>query len=133
MDSILLIGEDLTVLEGRAAALAITGASVTCCTSSELENDFGSGMFDLVILCHTIQPGFKRSSLTAEIFRRWPQAPILQVVRGRGQLSAESGLEANMAFGELGSLAQLTVKLLGKPPAEEWRPLSSWIATKQAA
>src|SRR5579863_840545 len=80
MDKVLIIGEDRVISARRAAILSHSGASVTCCRVAELDLHMWNEAFDLVVLCHTLKPGVQRSVVVAEVYRRWPEARVLQVV-----------------------------------------------------
>lgn len=134
MDRILLIGEESSLLTTRAEILAKTGACVTCCDMNSLNALLWDRSFDLVILCHTLLgSGVRRSCLIADIYRRWPQASVLQVVRGHGDHAAETGLDASLTWREPGELVNSAVKLLGKPPQAEWFSVFEDAATGYAA
>lgn len=79
MSRILLAGEDLHLLETRAAVLARTGASVLWGTSQKAELLLTSECFDLLVLCHTLSDG-QREKLTALAQQRWPMTTPLQLV-----------------------------------------------------
>jgi hypothetical protein len=132
MDRILLIGEQPSLLATRANILAKTGVSVTCCDINQLNVLLRNENFDLVILCHTLlRSGVQRSCVISDIYRRWPQASILQVVGGYGDRAAETGLDTSLMWRAPGELVQTAVKLLGKPPQKEW--LSFFEETPYAA
>jgi hypothetical protein len=135
MDRILLIGEQPSLLTTRAEILAKTGACVTCCDMSQLDSLLWDRSFDLVILCHTLlEASVRRSCLIADVYRHWPQAGVLQVVRGYGDQAAETGLDTNfLMWREPGELVNAAVKLLGKPPQAEWISAFEDIATGYAA
>jgi DNA-binding response OmpR family regulator len=79
MSRILLAGEDLHLLETRAAVLARTGASVLWGTSQKAELLLTSECFDLLVLCHTLSDR-QREKITALANRRWPMTTVLQLV-----------------------------------------------------
>lgn len=106
MDTILLIGEDIQLLKSRALTLALTGASVTYCISSELDLHKRCEMFDLVILCHTLKSATHRSLITAEIYRRWPDAFVLRLIRGDGDLSSQFYVDTNLSLREPAEFVQ---------------------------
>lgn len=131
MENVLLIGEDSALLDARADALKRTGTTVTCCHAGELDLHPWNEQYDLVILCHTLKSGVERSLIVAEIYRRWPQARVLQVVTGYGRLTAESGMDASIVVGDLGEqgeLVEMSLELLGKSRGDKWRPLSNHVA-----
>jgi hypothetical protein len=134
MDSILLIGEQPSLLETRAEILTKTGARVTCCDTDHLDVLLRDGSFDLVILCHTLlESGVRRSCVIADVYRRWPQASILQVVRGYGNQAAETGLDTSLMWQDPGGLVQAAVRLLGRPPQDQWHTLSEYTPISRAA
>ncbi|MDP9052113.1 MAG: hypothetical protein M3O31_15545 [Acidobacteriota bacterium] len=112
MDTILLIGEDIQLLESHAITLALTGASVTCCLSSELDLHQRREMFDLVVLCHTLESAIRRSLIAAEIYRRWPDAFILRIVRRDGDLSSQFDVDTNLALRDPAEFVQSAVAAL---------------------
>jgi hypothetical protein len=131
MESILLIGEDCALLNGRAEALEITGANVTCCSAAELDHHLWTETYDLVVLCNTLKPGVERSLIVAEVYRRWPQARVLQVVVGSEKLPAAPGVDATLVMGDLGEygeLVEVSMELLGKSRRHKWRPISNRFA-----
>jgi hypothetical protein len=134
MDRILLIGEQPSLLETRAEILAKTGACVTCCDTNQLNVLLKDGSFDLVILCHTlfISP-VRRSCVIADVYRRWPQASVLQVVRGHGKQEDETGLDTSLMWRTPGELVQAAVRLLGTLPQEQRGPPSKHTPTVHAA
>jgi DNA-binding response OmpR family regulator len=76
---ILLAGDDLRLLETRAAVLGRTGAMVRWAARSEVELLLRQEHFDLLIFCHTL-PMEQRERLTAFARQRWPRIFILQLV-----------------------------------------------------
>jgi hypothetical protein len=54
MPKILLVGQDVRLLETRAAVLKKTGADVVYCIGSQVFNIIASEMPDLVVLCHSL-------------------------------------------------------------------------------
>jgi hypothetical protein len=128
MENVLLVGEDSALLNGRAEALAITGADVTCCNAAELDRHLWSETYDLVVLCHTLKSGVERSLIVAEVYRRWPEARVLQVVTNSGRLPGESGVDASIVVGDMGEhgeLVEMSMELLGRSRGDKWRPLSN--------
>lgn len=128
MENVLLVGEDTALLDARADVLARTGANVTCCHAGDLDRHLWSETYDLVVLCQTLKSGVERSLIVAEIYRRWPQARVLQVVTGYERLPAESGVDASIVVGDMGEqgeLVEMSMELLGRSRRDKWRPLSS--------
>jgi len=72
------VGEDFALLATRAALLARTNASVTCCNSAEFATHLDRERFDLVILCYSLEDSV-RQMISADVHRRWPKARILLV------------------------------------------------------
>jgi len=128
MENVLLVGEDSALLEGWANSLAEGGAFVTCCNASEFDLHLWKETYDLVVLCHTLKPGVERSLIATEVYRRWPQARILQVISGTSRQPAESSVDGNIVVGDMGErgeLVEMSLELLGKSRQSKWRPLSS--------
>ena len=121
MENILMVGEDSVLLLQRAAILQNLGAGITCCNSAQLDTHRWNENVDLVVLCHTIKPGVHRSVVIAEVYRRWPQARILQVLAGPVEPESASDRVAG-DLGEQGELIELSVQFLRKPPESEWYP-----------
>jgi hypothetical protein len=127
MNQILLIGEQPSLLANRAEMLVRTGARITCCDMNQLCGLLLTGDFDLVILCHTLLPfGVRRSCAISDIYRRWPRAGVLQVVRGYGKQAAETGLDTTLTWGDPGELVRTAVRALGEPPQAEWLDSSAY-------
>lgn len=127
MDRILLIGEQPSLLANRAEILAKTGACVTCCNMGQFDILLREGSFDLVILCYTLlSSGVRRSCLIADVYRHWPHANVLQVVRGRGDLAADTGLDSSLMWRDPCDLVQAALKLLGGPPQDQWQDFSGY-------
>ena len=121
MERILLIGEQPLLLTARAEILVGTGARITCCDTNQLRGLLWDGDFDLVILCHTLlRYGVRRSCAISDVYRRWPRASLLQVVRGYGKQAARTGLDTSFIWGDSCELVQAVVRALGKPPQAEW-------------
>jgi hypothetical protein len=134
MDQILLIGEQPSLLATRAEILAKTGALVTCCDMTQLFGLLRDGNFDLVILCDTLlESGVRRSCVISDVYRRWPRASVLQVVRGHGARVAETGLDTSLTWGDSSQLVQAVLRVLGKPPQEEWLAFSEYAPIAYAA
>jgi hypothetical protein len=121
MEKILIIGEDPVLLFQRAALLQQSGASVAFCDLAQLDAHPWNEMIDLVVLCHSLKPGVHRSVVVAEIYRRWPNARILQAIAGPGEPVSTSDLVVG-DMGERGNLLDLSIKLLRKSPKSEWYP-----------
>lgn len=79
MYRILLAGDDLRLLETRAAVLGRTGSVVRWAARREVELFLREEHFDLLIFCHTL-PMEQRERLTAFARQRWPKIFILQLV-----------------------------------------------------
>lgn len=79
METILLIGEDLPLLASRSAVLSRLGVTVFCYTSADLEAHPPSQDVDLALLCHTLPPDRRQTTIQI-IHERWkPRAKILQL------------------------------------------------------
>src|SRR5690349_19778410 len=79
MSKILLISEDESLLNTRAAVLKRTNAEVIKSSGQSLSDLFVEGPIDLVVICHGIlEP--RREIIYGVVRRRWPGARILQVV-----------------------------------------------------
>jgi CheY-like chemotaxis protein len=89
MKKILAVGEDSSLLATRAALLNTTGASVTCCNSRGFASVHDADLFDLAILCHSLEHAARRA-ITREIHRRSPLTFILL-------LASEDDLPDSMA------------------------------------
>jgi CheY-like chemotaxis protein len=112
MQKILLAGDDLRLLETRAAVLSRTGASVVCWSADEALARISRGKFDLVVLCHTI-PDAEARMLSHEIRRLWPQTRIVQVVSGVEGEKVYEGVEVDaMSAADPGRLIRCTTELL---------------------
>jgi DNA-binding response OmpR family regulator len=79
MYRILLAGDDLRLLETRAAVLGKTGSVVRWGSSVEAEFFLREEQFDMLILCHTLSAE-QRERLMAFARKRWPKIYILQLV-----------------------------------------------------
>jgi hypothetical protein len=75
---ILAVGEDFALLATRAALLAKTNASVTCCNSVEFATELNRDRFDLVILCYSLGESV-RQTISVDVHLRWPKARVLQI------------------------------------------------------
>lgn len=121
MENILMVGEDSVLLLQRAAILQKLGANVTCCDSTQLDTHRWNENVDLVVLCHTIKPGVHRSVVIADVYRRWPQARILQVLADPVEPASTSARVAG-DLGEQGELLELSTEFLRKSPERDWYP-----------
>jgi DNA-binding response OmpR family regulator len=79
MYRILLAGDDLRLLETRAAVLEKTGSEVRWASRMEAEFFLRKEPFDMLILCHTL-PAEQRNRLMMFARHRWPKIYILQLV-----------------------------------------------------
>lgn len=124
MQKILLVGDDVDLLVTRAAVLAKTGCSVTCCTSKEFAVHLNQEPCALVVLCHTLGPD-AGSEIGEEVRRRWPAARLLQVLKGDGDpSSAESRSDAAVLAGKPGKLLERATALLAQSPEGRTGPQS---------
>lgn len=113
MENVLMIGEDLALLSKRAAVLSRSGASVTCCKTDELDVHAWNEMYALVVLCHTLKPGVRRSVVVAEVYRRWPRARVLQILADHPVSDPDQDIVAG-DMGERGELVELSTELLAE-------------------
>jgi CheY-like chemotaxis protein len=91
MSKILLAGNDFRLLATRAAVLAKTEASVTCCNASEAMKVLESETFDLVVLCHSLT-ATQAAEITDRVHQRLPGTKILLVVSGVASELLYSGI-----------------------------------------
>jgi DNA-binding response OmpR family regulator len=80
MPRVLLVGENQSLLQTRAAVLEQTGAEVVWLTPAELAADREPGAVDVLVVCHSIRVEDRRS-LIANSRKRWPGVQVLQLVR----------------------------------------------------
>jgi CheY-like chemotaxis protein len=92
MSKILLAGDDFRLLATRAAVLAKTNASVTCCNAWEAMEILERKTFDLVVLCHSLSAK-QAAEITERVHQRLPQAKILLVVSNVVSESLYSGIK----------------------------------------
>jgi DNA-binding response OmpR family regulator len=112
MSKVLLLGNDLHLLETRAAVLRKTGASVVCCDAEDAVGMLALDTFDLVVFCHTIFDD-DAQRLSHEIHRQWPQVKILQVISDVMREKFYKGVELNAtSVAEPGELLRRTTELL---------------------
>ena len=115
MKSVLLIGEDATLLANRAAVLAHTGASVAYCLTSEFERHATAGAFSVVVLCHTLNADARRA-FTDTAHRRWPEGKVLQLSTDFYAQPSLPGSQADaFAAASPRTLIQATMQLLDPP------------------
>lgn len=95
MAQIVLIGHDVDLLATRAAVLRKTGSSVTYFDARETEALFKDHVFDIVVLCHTLND-VEVAELIRKVHHLWPRAKVLKVVVG-------FGLEYTMQDGDFSS------------------------------
>jgi hypothetical protein len=125
MAEIVLIGHDTDLLVTRAAVLRKTGSSVTHLNVRETDGLFENHVFDIVVLCHTLND-VEVSHLTKKVHHLWPRAKVLKVVVG-------SGLEHTMKDGDLsssadpGRLIQKTKQLLETLPNHRLKIVSKTV------
>lgn len=79
MSKILLAGNDLRLLQTRAAVLAQTHASVICSYPAEARKLLDESSFDLIVLCHSLTEK-EIAELTQLIHSKLPAAKILRIV-----------------------------------------------------
>jgi DNA-binding NtrC family response regulator len=113
---ILAIGEDFALLATRAAVLARTDASVTCCNSAEFATQLDRERFDLVILCYSLADSV-RQAISADVHHRWPQARLLLVTAEPFPVSfSTSDVDAVTASMQPAQLIRAATSLLETPP-----------------
>jgi hypothetical protein len=115
VEKILLVGDNFRLLAARAAALAKTGSSITCCNVSELGVHLPNQMFDVIVLCHMLTEGV-RSSVMANVHRRWPAARILQIFSPVGEVLSAGCSVVALSKAEPGEADIHAIELLGKLP-----------------
>jgi response regulator RpfG family c-di-GMP phosphodiesterase len=79
MPKILLAGQDVRLLETRAAVLRKTGAEVVYCEGSQVCNIVVSEMPDLVVLCHSLLE-VEAEAIADQVHECCPKARVLLVV-----------------------------------------------------
>ncbi len=79
MPKILLAGQDVRLLETRAAVLRKTGAEVVYCEGSQVGNIVVSEMPDLVVLCHSLLE-VEAEAIADKVHECCPKARVLLVV-----------------------------------------------------
>jgi CheY-like chemotaxis protein len=112
MQTILLAGNDLRLLDTRAAVLSRTGASVVCCVADKALGLIQTSKFDLVVFCHTISDEDARQ-LSHEVRQLWPQTRILQVVSDIAREKIYKGIELDAtSASDPNRLVRCTTELL---------------------
>jgi DNA-binding response OmpR family regulator len=89
MSTVLLIGEDLTLLETRAAVLRSTGAEILCADPVSSFAVQQERECDLVVLCHSLREDIC-VALAEALRRHWPKTQILLVIPDRDGGFAEA-------------------------------------------
>jgi hypothetical protein len=79
MPKIVLAGQDVRLLETRAAVLRKTGASVVYCEGFEALNLVASETPDLLVLCHSLEPE-ESEAIADGIHTCCPKTKVLLVV-----------------------------------------------------
>ncbi len=79
MSKILLAGQDVRLLETRAAVLRKTGAEVVYCEGSQVCNIVVSEMPDLVVLCHSLSE-VEAEAIADKVHECCPKTRVLLVV-----------------------------------------------------
>jgi DNA-binding response OmpR family regulator len=86
LQAILLVGEDMQLLDTRAAVLRNTGAEVECLRSAQVPESAGLQAFDLIILCHTLgEPEARTIADAAERLNHPPFILLLNSLSGPRQ------------------------------------------------
>jgi CheY-like chemotaxis protein len=114
----LAVGRDPVLLETRGQLLRKAGYRVVSALSTEqaLQN-FASGDFDIVILCHSI-PVRERERLTYAIHRHSPNTPVVVV---RARVSAMDSFADATIENEPEILLQEIPRILHKAPQKYQR------------
>ena len=109
----LAVGRDPLLLETRNQVLRSAGYTVVPALSVEQAlQDFVSGDFDIVILCHSL-PVRERERLTYAIRRHSPNTPVVAIA---SRLSALDSFADAMVENDPDVLLQELPKLLHKAP-----------------
>jgi DNA-binding response OmpR family regulator len=115
MPKILLAGNDVRLLETRAAVLKKTGAEVLYCTEAHVLDVLVSEKPDLVVLCHSLGRG--EAELLADKIRVCcPKTRVLLVVaQGSEEKQFRDGKFDAMILPEPAKLIKQTTELLERP------------------
>lgn len=116
----LAVGRDPLLLETRSQVLRSDGYTVvTALSSNEALQQFRSGDFDLVILCHSI-PILERERLADAMHAHSPNTPVLMVSRTSNE--QQLGGDASVASDPEQLLRDIP-SVLGKFPPENGSPV----------
>ena len=112
MSKILLVGEDLMLLETRAAVLRSTGAEILCADPVSAFAVQQEHECDVVVLCHSLREDIC-AALAEAVRRHWPKTRILLVIPERdcGFADARAVVDA-ISSPEPEQLIQKTAELL---------------------
>jgi hypothetical protein len=80
MESVLLVGEDPSLLECRATVLAMMDAKVISCSPTGLSAYLKNEKFDLIVLCNSLSAGSQRL-IAASVDRDASGTGILHILR----------------------------------------------------
>ena len=78
MSKVLLVGEDETLLQTRAAVVRTAGVESVCCKPEAALSFLSQQSFELVILCHSLSE-YTCASLAYVIHEHWPATALLAV------------------------------------------------------
>ena len=78
MSKVLLVGEDETLLQTRAAVVRTAGVESICCKPEAALSFLSQQSFELVILCHSLSE-YTCASLAYVIHEHWPATALLAV------------------------------------------------------
>jgi len=116
MPKILLAGQDVRLLETRAAVLKKTGAEVLYCTQSYVLDVLVSEKPDLVVLCHSLGRG-DAEALADKIRVCSPKTRVLMVVsQGSEEKQYQDAKFDAMILPEPVRLIKRATELLERPP-----------------
>ena len=129
MRTILLVGEDLSLLESRAAVLRRTNAGTVNASQYELPV-YGSQRFDLLVLCHALRQGDRIA--VAELARhQWPGVQILQVLKYEWEQFVTLKYADQFVLAcDPGELVQRAAELLDKPLKQIGRPIPKHLSPR---
>jgi hypothetical protein len=113
MPAILSIGDDVFLLETRAAVLRTSGAEIVSSDVSAALPYLERRSFDVVIICHSI-PMHLCHTLAEIIHQNWPATRLLRLSIGRDWEETENPSGADFCSSEPRQLVEHTVALLGR-------------------
>ena len=113
MPAILSIGDDVFLLETRAAVLRTTGAEIVSSDASSALPYLERRSFDVVIICHSI-PTHLCHTLAEIIHQNWPATRLLRLSVGRDWEEAEVLAGTDFCSSQPQQLVEHTIALLGR-------------------